>query len=78
MSQLMACVAQDRRSAFSRRRRSGLAQHTKRLLLQRGFNDVRCPQPGLVSEACKGADLAIDLALEASGTARRRTGHRPS
>ena len=36
---------------------SELAQHTKRLLLQRGFNDVRCPQPGLVSEACKGADL---------------------
>lgn len=44
---------------------SALAYHTKRLLLQSGFSEVRCPLPGAVAEACKGAHVAIDLALEA-------------
>ena len=41
-----------------------LCQHTKRLLLQRGFAEVRCPSAGDALElrgACRGANVAIDL-----------------
>ena len=47
---------------------TALSEQVKRLLHQRGFADVRCcaAEPGL-SEACRGAHVAIDLAYEGSG-----------
>ena len=35
---------------------TSLAKHARRLLLQRGFKEVRCPLDRVALEACRGAD----------------------
>ena len=45
---------------------SALVRHVRRLLLQRGFAEVRSAKtPSEMKEACRGAHLAVDLAVEA-------------
>eukprot|EP00325_Prymnesiales_sp_UTEX-LB-985_P032542 CAMPEP_0174722152 /NCGR_PEP_ID=MMETSP1094-20130205/37685_1 /TAXON_ID=156173 /ORGANISM="Chrysochromulina brevifilum, Strain UTEX LB 985" /LENGTH=899 /DNA_ID=CAMNT_0015922949 /DNA_START=13 /DNA_END=2712 /DNA_ORIENTATION=- len=44
---------------------TALCEHVKRLLLQRGFSEVRCASTAeAAAEACRGASVAIDLAYE--------------
>ena len=45
---------------------SALVKHIRRLLLERGFSEVRCAtKPAELVEGCRGANLGIDLAVEA-------------
>ena len=45
---------------------SALVKHIRRLLLERGFSEVRCAtKPAELVEGCRGANLGIDLAIEA-------------
>jgi hypothetical protein len=43
---------------------SALVKHIRRLLLERGFSEVRCAtKPAELVEGCRGANLGIDLAV---------------
>ena len=42
-----------------------LVHHIRRLLLQRGFQEVRTAKPSELDEKCRGAHLVVDLAIEA-------------
>ena len=69
-----AAHAKDRVAVLLRRGGAGsdsvtLAKHCRRLLLERGFAEVRevvSLEPSDIDTACRGADLAIDFAFEAA------------
>ena len=63
-----AAHAKDRVAVLLRRSRAdtALAKHCRRLLLERGFAEVReVSVPGELDAACRGAHLAVDFAFEA-------------
>ena len=57
-------VAVEDRVAVVSHAHTELGQHVKRLLLQRGFAEVRCLPAGGGKTVCQGADVVIDLAIE--------------